>query len=35
MVQNSILGLFWDNGQENGNYYNGLYTGYIGVYRVI
>ena len=20
-----ILGLYWDNGKENGNYYNGLY----------
>ena len=20
-----ILGLFWDNGKENANYYNGLY----------
>ena len=29
-----ILGLYWDNGKENGNYYNGLYRdyrGYIGV----
>ena len=28
------LGLYWgsmgDNGKENGNYYNGLYRGYIG-----
>ena len=21
--------LYWDNGKENGNYYNGLYWGYI------
>ena len=27
-----ILGLYWDNGKENGNYYNGLYRGYIGLY---
>ena len=27
-----ILGLYWDNGKENGNYYNGLYWGYIGFY---
>ena len=20
-----ILGFYWDNGKENGNYYNGLY----------
>ena len=20
-----ILGLYWDNGKENGNYYNGLF----------
>ena len=20
-----ILGLYWDNGKEDGNYYNGLY----------
>ena len=25
-----ILGLYRDNGKENGNYYNGLYRGYIG-----
>ena len=24
-----ILGLYWDNGKENGNY-QGLYRGYIG-----
>ena len=28
-----MLGLYWDNGKENGNYYNGLYRG--GLYRVI
>ena len=27
----SILGLYGDNG-KNGNYYNGIYRGYIGVY---
>ena len=27
-----ILGLYWENGKENGNYYNGLYRGYIGLY---
>ena len=27
-----ILGLYWDNGKENGNYYNGLYRGQIGLY---
>ena len=26
-----IFGDIWDNGKENGNYYNGLYRGY-GVY---
>ena len=29
-----ILGLYWDNGKENGNYYLGLYTnigGFIGI----
>ena len=25
-----ILGLYRDNGKENGNYYNGLYRVYIG-----
>ena len=25
------LGLYWDNGKENGSYYNGLYRGYIGI----
>ena len=29
-----LLGLYWgsmgDTGKENGNYYNGLYEGYIG-----
>ena len=24
-----IMGLYMDNGKENGNYYNGLYRGYI------
>ena len=24
-----ILGLYWDNRKENGNYYDGLYRGYI------
>ena len=28
-------GIYGDNGKENGNYYNGLYRGYIGLYRVI
>ena len=23
-------GLYRDNGKDNGNYYNGLYKGYIG-----
>ena len=23
-----ILGYYWDNGKENGNYYNGLYRDY-------
>ena len=23
-----VLGLYWDNGKENGNYYNGLYMDY-------
>ena len=27
-----ILGLYRDNGKENGNYYNGLYRDYIRVY---
>ena len=26
-----ILGLYRDNGKEDGHYYNGLYRGYIGV----
>ena len=26
-----ILGLYWDNGKENGNYYNGIYRGHIGI----
>ena len=25
------VGLSWDNGKENGNFYNGLYTDYIGI----
>ena len=27
------LGLYWDNGKSNGNYYNnkGIYWGYIGI----
>ena len=25
------MGLYWDNGKENGNYYNGLYRVYIGL----
>ena len=28
-----ILGLSWDNGKENGNYYNGIYWGYIGSWQ--
>ena len=24
------LGLQWNNGEKNGNYYDGLYRGYIG-----
>ena len=31
-----ILGIYWDNGKENGNYYNGLYRDYrvyyVGLY---
>ena len=28
-----ILGLYWENGKENGNYYNGLYIGVmLGLY---
>ena len=23
-----LLGLYWDNGKENRNYYNGLYRDY-------
>ena len=23
-----LLGLYWGNGKENGNYYNGLYRDY-------
>ena len=26
-----MLGLYWENGKENGNYYNGLYRDYIRV----
>ena len=26
-----ILGIYWDDEKENGNYYNGLYRGYIGI----
>ena len=28
-----ILGIYWDNGKENGNYrdYRGLYRGYMGI----
>ena len=22
-----LLGVYWDNGKDNGNYYNGLYWG--------
>ena len=29
MVEWGILGLYWDNGKENGNYYGRM--GYIGV----
>ena len=32
-----IWGLYWDNGKENGNYYNGLYRDYrvyIGAWRI-
>ena len=25
-----ILGLYWDNGKQDGNYYSILYSGYIG-----
>ena len=24
----TLFGLYWDNGKENGNYYNGLYRDY-------
>ena len=27
-----ILGLCWDDGKENGNYYNGIYKVYFGGY---
>ena len=26
-----IIGLFRDNGELNGNYYKGIYRGYIGI----
>ena len=26
-----VLAVVWDNGKENGKYYNGLYRDYIGV----
>ena len=26
--------MYWDNGKENGNYYNGLSRGYIGIVMV-
>ena len=25
-----ILGLYWENGQQNGNYHNGVINGYRG-----
>ena len=25
------MGLYWDNGKENGNYYGTLYKGYMGL----
>ena len=28
-VKQYILGLYWDNGKENGNDYDGLYIGVI------
>ena len=37
IITGFILGLYWDNGKENGNYYSllgyilGLYWGYIGI----
>ena len=35
VIRVCILGLYWDNGKENRNYYNGLYRvlywGYIGI----
>ena len=24
-METTIMGLYWDNGKENGNHYNGLY----------
>ena len=30
-----FLGLYWDNGKENGNYYHGLYRDYRVYYGVI
>ena len=39
LTRQSQLELNWDNGKENGNYYNGLYKVCIGIflgeYRVI
>ena len=29
-----VLGFYWDNGKENGNYYNGLYWDSIGIFGV-
>ena len=30
------LGLYWDNGKSEGNYYNGDYMGYIGyIFRIM
>ena len=23
-METTIMGLYWDNGKENGNYYNGM-----------
>ena len=30
-----MLGLYWDNGEENGNYCNGLHRGYGVIFGVI
>ena len=30
-VYGVLSGLYWDSGKENGNYYNGLYEGCIGI----